>query len=563
MKINRFLGKRFASFLKTILRSPALHGARQLGRLFCLFLLCLALASSCAQPQNNAPTATRSNSKNITIGTTLQPRTLDPADSYELAGLMVIYNLSDTLYTYKLGTTDLKPQLATQMPQISEDGLTYTILLRQGVVFHDGTPFNAQAMAFSLKRFIENGGEPSFLLADTIDTVEATGDYELTIKLKQAFSAFPALLAYPGACAISPKAYEIGKEKFNPREFVGTGPYRLTQYKSDSLRLEAFDRYWGEKPQNRGIDLQIYVGNAANLYNAFRSKAVDIAYQSLVPQQIKKLQSGSAQGNWQTIEAVGTAINYMALNIKLEPLEQKPVREAIAALIDRQFLIERVLQGQGEPVYSLIPNTFDVYQPVFQKRYGDANIERAKQLLASAGYSAENPVTVELWHSSSSVSFSIVAAILKAIAERDLDGAIQFEPNSIARTAFFGYVSQGIYQTSFSNWYPDFLDPDNYVYPLLHCAKGSPAKGCEEGGSQSQGSAYFNEQLNRTIARERQERDPSKRKTLFAEIQEQLARDIPYIPLWQTKDYAFAQNGIKGVTINPSQTFPFWTIAHD
>ncbi|AFY76858.1 ABC-type dipeptide transport system, periplasmic component [Pleurocapsa sp. PCC 7327] len=534
---------------------------RKLGRLFSLCLLCFALAVGCNREQSSLPTQVAVNNRDrITIGTTLQPRTLDPADSYELAGLMVIYNLSDTLYTYELGTPKLKPQLATAMPKVSEDGLTYTIPLRQGVIFHDGTPFNAEAMAFSLKRFIENGGEPSFLLADTVEKIEATGERELTIKLKRPFAAFPSLLAFPGACAVSPKAYEIGQEKFNPTKFVGTGPYRLARYRNDSVRLEAFDRYWGEKPNNKGINLQIYAGNEANLYNAFRSKAVDVAYQSLAPQQIRKLQEGAASGNWQAIETLGGAVNFMALNLNLEPIKQRAVREAIAALIDRPFLIERVLQGRGEPVYSLIPKTFDVYKPVFEKTYGDANLAAVKQLLAEAGYSAQNPVTVELWHSSSSLPFSIVAAILKAIAKRDLDGAIQFEPNSIARTAFFGYVSQGIYQISFSNWYPDFLDADNYVYPLLHCAKGTEAKGCEEGGSQNQGSSYYSDRVNQLIERQRQEQNPQKRKAIFAEIQEILARDVPYIPLWQTKDYAFAQNDIAGVTINPSQTFPFWTI---
>jgi peptide/nickel transport system substrate-binding protein len=540
------------------------NGWRKIRQFINLFLLCCVLAVGCSQEQAFVSTQARHNhSDRIIIGTTLQPRTLDPADSYDLAGLMVIYNLGEMLYTYELGTTQLKPQLATEMPKIGEDGLIYQIPLRKGAIFHDGTPFNAEAMVFSLKRFVANGGEPSFLLADTIETIEATGEYEITIKLKQPFAAFPSLLAYPGACAVSPKAYEIGEGKFNPTEFVGTGPYRLVQYKSDSLRLDVFDRYWGEKPNNQGIDLQIYTSNPANLYNAFRSGAVDVAYQSLVPQQIRKLQEDAGQGNWQAIETLGTAVNFLALNLNLEPLKEKAVRGAIAALIDRPFLIERVLQGRGEPLYSLIPKTFDVYQPVFQQAYGDANLEKAKQLLAEAGYSAQNPVTVELWHSSSSVPFSLVAAILKAITKRDLDGAIQFEPNSIARTAFFGYVSQGIYQTSFSNWYPDFLDADNYIYPFLHCAKGTNAKGCEEGGSQNQGSFYYSDRLNRAIEQQRQEQNPEKRKALFAEIQESLARDVPYIPLWQTKDYAFAQSGIDGVTINPSQTFPFWTIKHN
>ena len=525
-----------------------------------LLMLSLVFMWGCVQNQNQPTPSVNSRENTITVGTILKPRTIDPADSYEAAGLMIIYNLGETLYTYKLGTTELEPRLAIAFPTISEDGLVYTIPIRQGVKFHDGTVFNAQAMAFSLNRFIKNGGEPSFLLSDTVKSVEATGEWELKVTLQKPFAAFPSLLAFPGACAVSPKVYEIGEGKFIPEKFAGTGPYKLTSFNSDSLRLEVFSDYWSEKPRNQGIDLQLYPSNPANLFNAFRTKAVDVAYQSLLPQQVKKLKAYAEKGEGQVIEASGSVVNFMTLNMNSDPLKQKLVRQAIASLVDRKLLNERILQGQGEPLYSMIPLGFEAYKPVFQTEYGDHNIEKARQLLQQAGYSKENPVTVEIWHSSGSITASIVAALLKALSKRDLDGAIQFQPNSIASAAFFRNVGKGLYESAVSNWYPDFLDPDNYIYPFLYCAKGSTAKGCEEGGSQGQGSFYYSEEMNRLIDQQRKESDPTKRNEIFARIQTLLGQEVPYLPLWQTKDFAFAQNGIKGVFINPSQTFPFWTI---
>ena len=536
---------------------------RKRNRLFqgiILLMLSLVFMWGCVQNQNQPTPSVNSRENTITIGTILKPRTIDPADSYEAAGLMIIYNLGETLYTYKLGTTELEPRLAIAFPKISEDGLVYTIPIRQGVKFHDGTAFNAQAMAFSLNRFIKNGGEPSFLLSDTVKSVEATGEWELKVTLQKPFAAFPSLLAFPGACAVSPKTYEIGEGKFIPEKFAGTGPYKLTSFNSDSLRLEVFSDYWSEKPKNQGIDLQLYPSNPANLFNAFRTKAVDVAYQSLLPQQVKKLKAYSEKGEGQVIEASGSVVNFMTLNMNSDPLKQKLVRQAIASLVDRKLLNERILQGQGEPLYSMIPLGFEAYKPVFQTEYGDHNIEKARQLLQQAGYSKENPVTVEIWHSSGSITASIVAALLKALSKRDLDGAIQFQPNSIASAAFFRNVGKGLYESAVSNWYPDFLDPDNYIYPFLYCAKGSTAKGCEEGGSQGQGSFYYSEEMNQLIDQQRKESDPAKRNEIFARIQTLLGQEVPYLPLWQTKDFAFAQNGIKGVFINPSQTFPFWTI---
>ena len=535
----------------------------QLGRIskyLALFLLCLILAVGCngnktqtSQPANNL------DNNRISIGTTLKPRTLDPADNYELAGLNVIYNVGESLYTYELGTTEIKPLLATEMPEVDSEGLIYQIPLRQGVTFHDGAPFNAEAMAFSLQRFIENGGKPAFLLGDVVNKIEATGEYELKITLKQPFAAFPALLAFPGACAVSPQAYKIGAGQFSPNTLIGTGKYKLTQFNSDSISLTVNQDYWGEQPANQGVNIQIYAGNSANLFNSFRTGAIDIAYQSLDPNQIRNLLDG-ATNKWQAIEGSGTVVNYLVLNLQQEPLNQPEVRHAIASIINRSLINERVLQGQAELIFSLIPTTFDAYQPTFETAYGDANVSKAKKLLTQAGYSGENPAIVEIWHPSGSITRGIVAETIKAYAERELGGAIQFIPNSVESASFFGNVSKGVYASALVDWYPDFLDPDNYVQPFLSCSKGSPNLGCEEGAAQSRGSFYYSDRANQLIEQQRQEQDPAKRQAIFVELQQILAEDVPYVPLWQTKDYAFAQNDISGVVINPSQNFPFWTI---
>ena len=544
MGINRFSGFR--------------RRLQKLGKYSILFVLCSLVAIGCNNSQTQQSIDNIDNNR-IAVGTTLKPRTLDPADNYELAGLNIIYNVADSLYTYKVGTTEIEPLLATAMPEVSEDGLIYTIPLREGVSFHDGAVFDAKAMEFSLQRFMENGGKPAFLLSDVIETVEAIGEYQLKITLKQPFAAFPALLAFPGACAVSPQAYKLGAGEFNPNNLIGTGRYRLSQFKSDSITLNASENYWGEQPANEGIDMQIYAGNSANLFNSFKTGAVDVAYQSLDPQQIESLVD--SEGEIQVIEGTGTVVNYLVLNLQQEPLNQPEVRQAIAAGINRALINERVLKGQAEPLYSLLPTAFDSYQPTFEELYGEANTKEAKELLIEAGYSTENPAIVEIWHPSGSITRAIVADTIKAYAEQELDGIVQFVPNSVESASFFGNLSQGIYPAALVDWYPDFLDPDNYIQPFLSCSQGSPNVGCEEGAAQSRGSFYYSDRANQLIEQSRQEQDPTKRQAIFTELQELLAQDVPYIPLWQTIDYAFAQNEIEGVVINPSQTFPFWTIA--
>lgn len=530
-----------------------------------LFCLCLLLVVSCTpRPQPATPPSGSVNSPTtgddrITIGTTAKPRTLDPADAYELASLGLVFNMSDRLYTYESGSTEIKPQLATALPKVSQDGLSYTIPLRQGVVYHDGTPFNAKAMAFTIQRFIENKGKPSFLLADIVDSAKPTSEYELTIKLKKPFSAFPSLLAFPGVCAVSPKAYEVGAGKFKPNIFVGTGPYKLAQYGTDSIRFDVFDKYWGEKPANKGVNLQIQT-NPVNLFNAFRTGAVDVAYLSLQPDQNRSLEEGGKKGDWQAIAAEGSVVSYLVLNRNQKPLDKLEVRQAIASIIDRPLLNERVLLGQANPLYSMIPTTFKVSVPLFKDKYGDANFDQAKKLLTTAGFSKENPAKVQVWYPSSSPTRSLAAQTLKSLVDVKMDGILQFEVTPAEGPTFFKDISKGLYPAALLDWYPDFLDPDNYVQPFLSCAKGSVAKGCEDGGSQTQGSFYYSEAMNKLIDQQRKEQNPEARQKIFTEIQTQVTTDVPYVPLWQNKDYVFAQKGVSSVQLNPTQILVYQTI---
>lgn len=527
-------------------------------KVIALFCLCCLLTASCGQGANRSLGSIGDNANNrVTIGTTLKLRTIDPADAYESLSGQLLRNLGDTLYTYESGTTKLIPHLATAMPKVSQDGLTYTIPLRQGVIFHDDTPFNAAAMEFSLQRFIKNGGSPAMLLSDAVESVKATGEYELTFQLKKPFAAFPSLLTFSGMCAVSPKAYEIGEGKFKPDTFVGTGHYKLAKYGSDSLKFDVFDKYWGEKPVNKGIDL-LLLSSSSNLFNTFRTGAIDVAYLSLDVDQFRSLDEGAKKGKWQEIAGESSTVSYMTLNMKSQPLDKLEVRQAIAAAMDRPLINDRVLRGQGQPLYSLIPTTFDVQKPVFKELYGDANTAKAKELLTKAGYSATNPFVLQIWYPSASTKRALVASTMEALAKLKMDGIMQVEINSVEGPTLLQNIEKGIYPAVLVDWYADFFDADNYIQPFLDCATGSAAGGCEKGASQGQGSFYYSDRVNQLIDKERKETNPQTRKGIFAEIQDILGQDVPFIPLWQDKDYTFAQNSITGVRLEPTQSFPFW-----
>ncbi|MGF1513505.1 MAG: ABC transporter substrate-binding protein [Elainellaceae cyanobacterium] len=536
---------------------------RSLVRFIGTACLCAALVISCAGPQEgdssaSAPeeTAAASSGGRLTMGTTQKVDTIDPADAYRIFPGILLYNMGDRLYTYETGGTEIVPQLATELPTISEDGLTYTIPVREGVTFHDGSPFNAEVMAFSLQRFIQNGGGPSFLLSEKVESVEATGDYEITIALDSPFAAFTALLTFWGTTPVPMDSYTISEGVFQPDTFIGTGPYKLAELTPDTVRLDVFEDYWGESPANEGYDIRLF-SSAANLYNAFRTQEMDIAYQTLDPDQIAALEEEASSANWRVIEAGTTVVNYMLLNQNLPPLDDVNVRQAIAALVDRPLLSERVFKGQAEPLYSLVPTSFDVYKPVFKEAYGDGNAEKARQLLEAAGYSEDNPLTLEVWYPSASTDRNLVATTLEASFEQQLPGLVDLQVKDVEGATAWPNLDEGIYPTFLLNWYPDFYDADNFIQPFMECKTGSEEAGCEEGANRS---FYYSDRANELIEKERAETDPEVRAEYFVELQDILAEDVPYIPLWQNKDYVFAQDGVENVSVEPTQQFLLWKV---
>ena len=524
-----------------------------------LISVCVLVVACQGNPSNSDRVGDGEQPDRLVLGTTSKIRTLDPADAYEIMSGNLLYNLGDRLYTNRPGSTELEPQLASALPRISEDGLTYTIPLREGVVFHDGTPFNAAAMVFSLQRFMDNQGTPAYLLSNIVEKVEATGDYELTLHLKYPFAAFPSVLAFTGLCAISPTAYGTNPKEFQPSTFVGTGAYQLTEFGADVIRLTPFDNYWGTKPANAGLDIQVF-SSSANLFNAVQTGAIDVAYESLDPDQIGSLETQAQQGKLQVVKSSGNGIHYLTVNVLSAPLDQPSVRQALAAAIDRQFLSDRVFQNQVKPLYSLVPSPIVAHSPVFE-RYADANaLTRAQDLLKTAGFSTAKPATIDLWYRSNLNSNSLAANTIKAMVDDRMAGLMIINLQGVESATAYDNLDKGAYPVFLLDWTPDFLDADNYLEPFLACKQGSPENGCEAGASQYQGSFYYNDRVQTLISQERQETDSSKRQADLIAIQTIVAEDVPFIPLWENQSFVFAQNSVTGIVLQPTQQINFSTL---
>ena len=175
----------------------------------------LGLTQTACQPERS--------SNRLTVASAGRIASLDPAQASTYGTLQLLNALGDTLYT-KETDGSLQPQLAAAAPQISADGRTITIPLRRDVLFHDGTRFNAAAMAFSLRRFLRIGTQ-SYVVGDRIAAVETPAQDVLRLRLNRPSSSLESLLTSPYLTPISPTAYAKHKDRFLNDRFIGTGPY--------------------------------------------------------------------------------------------------------------------------------------------------------------------------------------------------------------------------------------------------------------------------------------------------------------------------------------------------
>jgi peptide/nickel transport system substrate-binding protein len=324
---------------------------------------------------------------------------LDPAYETDGNSFMVCDNIFEALVAYADESTQLEPGLAESW-DISADGMTYTFHLRKGVKFHDGTPFNADAVVFSIGRMMKERKvkflNPSLTIPaqertpeywvsmemdNTVDAIEAVDDYTVVFKLKRVEAPFLANMGMDFADIISPAAFVK-----NPKEFVrnpvGTGPFKFVSWvKGDRIILAKNTDYWDKKggpyleklifrtiPENSVRFLELKTGNI-NICE-FPNPA-DIPL-------IKK------DKNLKLISQPGMNIGYLSFNHTKKLWQDANMRKAIAHAINREAIVDNIYQGMGQVAKNPIPPTMWGYNDAVPGFKYD--LELAKSYLAKAGY---------------------------------------------------------------------------------------------------------------------------------------------------------------------------------
>lgn len=341
-----------------------------------------------------ATTSVAAFSENIVVGRATEPSAIDPQFSRSGNNQMTADNMFDTLLSTD-ANLQMHPSLATEWT--NTDPLIWEISLREGVTFHNGTPFTADDVLFSLNRTdkVPNSPAPFTDMVSSVAKVEKIDDHKIRITTK---NPNPALLEQLGRVFIISKAAAENAtlEDFNSgKAAIGTGPYQFVEWKpAESLKLKAYDGYWGEKPDYDTVEFR-FIANDAARTAALLSGSVDLI-DSVSPSDVARVEG---QKGLKVYPIDSGRLVYLALSMRDDtapgvvdltgkplnpnPLRDAKVRKAISLMIDRQLMVDRILNGSGVASAQVVPSALGGYVADLQPVKPDP--AAAKKLLSDAG----------------------------------------------------------------------------------------------------------------------------------------------------------------------------------
>ncbi|MFQ5711387.1 MAG: ABC transporter substrate-binding protein [Candidatus Geothermarchaeales archaeon] len=471
---------------------------------------------------------------------------MDPAKAYDFFSWEVMWNYMEGLLKYKPGTTLLEPGLAESYT-VSPDGLAYTLKIREGLSFTDGTPLDASVVKYSLERVINLNLDPSWLVSEFVDKVDVVDTYTVKITLKDPVSFFPQLMASVPYFPVSPKAYPADKAVDST---VGIGPLKITNWIRDvEVDFEANPDYYGAPSKSKNVVIKFF-GDATTMRLALQKGSIDVGWRTFRPIDISDFQ---ADPNLNVIAVPGPYIRYIVINTQFAPpLDNKAVRQALAYATDRKAIADEVFMGTVTPLYSMIPGGMWSHEDVFKDVYGETpNYAKTRELLATIGYNEGNKLPLELWYTPTHYgdTEADVATVIKASWEAS--GVISVTVKSAEWSTYLDYMRMvvGVAPIMLFGWYPDYLDPDDYTTPFLDSAV-----------EYRLGSYYSDPEMDELLEAARTTINIEERTKLYKQVQDKLAEDVPHIPIFQGTLYAVTQKNVKGVVLDPAMIFRYFLV---
>ena len=470
---------------------------------------------------------------NLFYATSTEPLGLDPALVDDNDSGNINCNIYESLLKFKADNTEIEPSLAESWT-ISDDGLTYVFKLRQGVKFHDGTPFNAQAVKFNIDRQMPENLVPKMsyapLVFGDVQSTKVIDDYTIEIKLKKRSTPFLRNMAM---CFAAPIASPDALKKFNNNLMenpVGTGPYKLVAWdKGQQLILTTNEDYWGKKPAVQNVIYKIMKETSARVV-ALNNGEVDIinGIDANVIDQLK-------QGGSKIFEAEGNNVNYMVYNCRDGYLTaDREVRKALAQAINVPEMVQSLYKGYATFAPSFFPTFMSGYDPNVKAVTYDP--EAAKKFLAEKGIKELRILTYSNARYYNTVGGQVLAEAVQAYFDKV---GVKAKVDVYDWTTFKSKLLTDKWDITFIGWVGDNGDPDNFINIL---AANDPI---------SNQGLWQNKEFIEIIEKATHVADGPERIALYQKAEAVLAEDVGVLPISHAKTLAAYRPNIEGKFTHP------------
>lgn len=495
----------------------------------CILLALLFGVGASAQAQG---------SNRLTIALAKDLVTLDPTFAMDNYSQQVIDQVFDTLVTYAPDGS-LQPRLALEWEQTAPTEWRFT--LRQGVTFHHGRELTADDVVWTMERMLDPATNVPRQHLFMVESVEATGTYEVTFHLNTEYSPFLSVLANR-ALSILPREVVEERGADFARNPVGTGPFKFVSWdQGQGVLLERHDSYFFGRPNLEQVLFRA-VPETAVAQQQLETGDIDVIA-DVLPDDIERLQ---AEGLVQV--AAGNSYYYSLFNLHPEsapivdtlgvnPFLDRRVREAVVLAFPVELAIQAVYPGLAEQIraYSPVPPTNWAYTERVEGLWPAPNIERAKALLAEAGY--PNGFETEILSMNDAARLAMAQILQNSLAQIGIRASIT-SPD-------FGLLLERANSQTFDigvfGW-GGTPDPHDFLFPLLHSDRRGP------GGNNAW---YSNPEVDSLIDRAATEGDPSVRAELYAQVQELFMSDLVHIPLFYKPSVLGVAERVQGLEVDP------------
>jgi len=424
------------------------------------------------------------------------------------------------------------------------DPQTYIFHLRRGIQFHNGQPLTARDVKWTLdsmlNRTVTSLKTATYKLVDRID---APDDTTAVIHLSEPFAPLLWNLS-EGAFGIVP--YGSGKE-LSSRP-IGSGPFRFVRLVPDNeVIIERNETYWGEHPRIGRVRFTVVPDTTTRALELRKGSADLAAINSLPPDMVRALER---ERNLEVIRHPGTSLAYLAFNLRDPILQDVRVRQALAYAIDRGPMLHYLFADAGRLADSLLPPEHWAYNGNVQHYPYDP--AKANAILESAGY-ARGPDGVR-FHLNMKTGTEETTRLMAAVLQQQFQKiGIALDIRSFEFATFYSDVQKGAFQMYSLRWlgYSN-QDPDIFE-DVFHSASFPPQR--------ANRGYYSNPQVDKLIEEGRKSLDQEQRKRIYAEVQQIVARDLPYIDFWYYDNVMVHSNRVLDLHFGVSADYEFLTTA--